>query len=116
MSKSLDEIDKDLIGIERQYCIDVVKFFNAEFGKRLLHKELPGNRTQTLIGKQIESRLMVTHLIRSYRVEVNIYPLSDKRDNEITNVLENKSNIMRDNIRVYLETRSLEMLVIEHFI
>lgn len=112
-------MEKSLNDIEKQYCIDTTKFFINQYGIQFKQKSDAQERQlsiQSLITNQIENRLYHPGLIRNYRVDVFVFPLGEKRDIQIDNVLENKDKDTKDRITVSLEFRDHSMTAIEIFI
>lgn len=112
-------MEKNLFDIEKQYCIDVTKFFINQYGRQFKQKKNADERRisiQSLLTNQIENRLYHINLIKNYKVDVLIFPISVKRDTQIDNVLENKDENITDRITVYFEFRDCTMIVLEEFI
>jgi hypothetical protein len=112
-------MEKSLFDIEKQYCIDVTKFFCDQYGIQFKQKENADERRtsiQSLITNQIENRLYHTNLIKDYKVDVLVFPLSEKREIRIDNVLEDKDEDTTDRITICLEFRDCSMTAIEFFI
>lgn len=113
-------MEKNLIDVEKEYCNEVVKFFCKEYVKRYSQKHRSNNdrkeMLQNQLSDQIKNRLHSTNLIRNFRVDAYLFPVSEKRDLKIDNLLENKDENTESKIVVCLEYRDHTMALIEHLI
>jgi len=113
-------MDKTIDEIEKEYCVGVVKFFCKQYGSQFKQKSMdPKERTssiQTLISRQIDSRLCATNIIKNFRVIVTILPEDDRRDLKIDNVFEGKEENTKDMISVSIQFRDFTMVSYEHLI
>lgn len=88
---------KDLRDIELEYITGVINFFCGAYSKL-------GDQIQDLLSNQIDKRLLKTNLIYDYKVEVNIYPKSEKRDTKLDIILEDsEKEILEDHISVFYQ-------------
>ena len=94
---------KSLLEIELDYIRDIIEYFCKYYTTRYINKP-QSLEIKNLISKQINDRLVTTHLIVDYKVDVNIYPKDEMRESIIDNILEDKS-ILEDNVVVYYQKR-----------
>ena len=99
---------KTLAEIELDYVRNVIEFFCREYPRQIKfnkYSEYKQSELKELISKQIQNRLVNSNLLRNYKVEINVYPVSEKRNCQIENVLEDKNTFLEDNITVLYEYR-----------
>lgn len=103
-------MNKTLSEIEIQYVGDIVKFFCEQYILMVKPNRIDRREElQKLIANQIENRLLNTNLIRNYRVEVILYPINERRDVVIDNLLEDKDTEVGSKINVSIEHRDRTM-------
>ena len=98
---------KSLSEIELNYIRDIIGFFCEQYTTMYINK--PILEIKNLISKQINDRLVTTHLILDYKVDVNIYPKDEMRDSIIDNILEDRI-ILEDNVVVYYQIRRADSI------
>ena len=99
--KTIDEIELNYIReIIQYFCVEYIKWIKFN-GSEYQQHEL-----KHLISRQIDNRLIHTHLLINYKLEINVYPLSEKRNVKIQNVIDGGDNFLQDNITIFYETRN----------
>ena len=101
-----------LINIEKQYCGDIIKFFCEEYPKMKVDKEF----LKENISKQVENRLLNTNLILDYRVDVMIFPKTEKRDIKINDIITDSNTDITSKIIVCVKYRDTTMTSFETII
>jgi hypothetical protein len=112
-------MSKNIIDIEKQYCTDIIQYYLNDLlsnSRKINDPAAFRNEIKTRLSGVIESRLLQTNLIIDYKVDVNIFPLSEKRNHQIDNILTNSYVDVIDRVTVLLKYRSHEMVAIEHLI
>jgi hypothetical protein len=105
MNKSIREIELDYIrNIIEFFCREYLLHIN--FNKQYGYKQA---ELKELISKKIQMRLVNSNLLKDYKVEINVYPVSEKRNCQIENLLEDKSVFLEDNITIFYERTSGEI-------
>ena len=102
---------KTLAEIELDYVRNIIEFFCREYPTHLKfnkYSDYKKTELQDMISRQIKNRLVNSNLLRNYKVEINVYPVSEKRNCQIENVLEDKNTFLEDNITVLYEYRQGE--------
>jgi len=102
--KTLDEI-------ETEYVNNIIDYFCREMPPHIKfnkHSERKRDELIQRISRQIENRLMNTHLIKNYRVMINIYPIQERRDTQIDNLIDNKNiPLPEDHISVLIDRKGI---------
>ena len=76
---------KNLREIEAEYCREIVLFFCREIYAMTILKSNAKQEFERMLSRQIESRLMETHMIRNYRIKY--MDLEARRDAKLENLL-----------------------------
>jgi hypothetical protein len=102
--KTLDEIETD-------YVNNIIDFFCREMPTHIKfnkHSEIKKAELIQRISNQIETRLLNNHLVKNYKVIINIYPIEERRDTQIDNLIDNKNiPLPEDHISVLVERRGI---------
>lgn len=111
-------MDKSIYDIEKQYCSDVIKYYLNDILLNSKRNDIDTFRSsvKTRLSKVIESRLLQSNLITNYKVDVNIFPLSEKRNHQINNVLTDRYTDTTNRVTVLIQYRNREMVAIETLI
>ena len=76
---------KNLNEIEAEYCREIVLFFCREIYAMTILKSNAKQEFERMLSRQIESRLMETHMIRNYRIKY--MDLEVRRDAKLERLL-----------------------------
>jgi len=76
---------KNLREIEAEYCREIVLFFCREIYEMTFRKSHARHEFERMLSRQIESRLMETHMIRNYRIKY--MDMKARRDAKLESLL-----------------------------
>ena len=76
---------KNLSEIEAEYCREIVLFFCREIYEMTFRKSHARHEFERMLSRQIESRLMETHMIRNYRIKY--MDMEARRDAKLESLL-----------------------------
>lgn len=94
---------KSLYEIQSRYAEEVIEYL-CSYYVDLFRRESPDlhqnkDRIVLMIGKMIDQMLCNTHIVKEYKIESNLYPLEEIRENRIKSVLYG-SELLVQEIRV----------------